>query len=164
MDVVIFIGSESDFEVVKDALETLKKFEVDFALEVTSAHRSPERTLKLVRRVRGRGRRRCSSPWPARRPISPASWPPIPSGRSSAFRSRAAGWAGWTRSCPPSRCPRASPWRRMGTGKTGAANAALLAVEILALKNPDLAERLLDDQEMQAAQVEADSEKLKAGL
>jgi 5-(carboxyamino)imidazole ribonucleotide mutase len=55
MDVVIFIGSASDLEVVKDALDTLKKFEIAFALEVTSAHRSPERTVALIRRYEGEG-------------------------------------------------------------------------------------------------------------
>ena len=50
MDVVIFIGSASDLEVVKDGLDLLKKFGVGFALEVTSAHRSPERTIALIRK------------------------------------------------------------------------------------------------------------------
>lgn len=44
MDVGIFIGSESDFDIIQDALAILKKYEIAFALEVTSAHRSPERT------------------------------------------------------------------------------------------------------------------------
>src|SRR4030042_403655 len=48
MDVVIFIGSESDHEVVKDALQILEGFGVSHRLEVTSAHRSPERTSALI--------------------------------------------------------------------------------------------------------------------
>ena len=60
--------------------------------------------------------------------------------------------------------PKGVPVATMGTGKTGASNAAVLAVEILALKNPELAERLLHDREKQAAKIAADSEKLKAGL
>src|SRR4030043_1297401 len=48
MDVVIFIGSESDHEVVKDALHILEDFGVSHRLEVTSAHRSPERTSALI--------------------------------------------------------------------------------------------------------------------
>ena len=55
MDVAWFIGSESDFEVVKDGLETLKRYGLDYALEVTSAHRSPERTLKLIRDYEAKG-------------------------------------------------------------------------------------------------------------
>jgi len=44
MKIAIFIGSDSDHGVVKDALAILKEFKVSFALEVTSAHRSPART------------------------------------------------------------------------------------------------------------------------
>ena len=55
MDVVIFIGSDSDFEVVKDGLETLRKYGLECALEITSAHRTPERTLKLIREYEDKG-------------------------------------------------------------------------------------------------------------
>ena len=48
MKVVIFIGSESDFDIVRDAIEIFKEFEVPFRLEVTSAHRSPDRTVNLI--------------------------------------------------------------------------------------------------------------------
>jgi len=60
--------------------------------------------------------------------------------------------------------PRGIPVATMGTGKTGAANAALLAVEILALKKPALREKLAEHKKTMAAQVEADSEKLKKTL
>jgi len=57
--------------------------------------------------------------------------------------------------------PKGIPVATMGMGKTGAANAALLAVEILALKKPALREKLGDHKKKMAAQVEDDSEKLK---
>lgn len=38
----IVMGSDSDWPVVKKAAETLKKFEVDFEVRVISAHRTPE--------------------------------------------------------------------------------------------------------------------------
>ncbi|MGZ5468549.1 MAG: AIR carboxylase family protein, partial [Candidatus Aminicenantales bacterium] len=49
MKVVIFLGSESDAGTMEDALKVLKDFGVPFGIEVTSAHRSPERTLRLVK-------------------------------------------------------------------------------------------------------------------
>jgi phosphoribosylcarboxyaminoimidazole (NCAIR) mutase len=52
----------------------------------------------------------------------------------------------------------------MGTGKTGGANAALLALQILAVKNADLRRRLVDEKARLAAQVEADSEKVRRDL
>ena len=48
MDVAVFIGSESAHEVVKEALQILESFGVSYRLEVTSAHRSPERTSALI--------------------------------------------------------------------------------------------------------------------
>jgi phosphoribosylaminoimidazole carboxylase PurE protein len=60
--------------------------------------------------------------------------------------------------------PKGIPVATMGTGKTGAANAALLAVEILSLKKPALREKLAAYRTTMAAQVEADSEKVKKGM
>ncbi len=52
----------------------------------------------------------------------------------------------------------------MGTGKTGAANAALLAVQILSLSNPGLRSKLEAHKARMAAQVEADSKKTQESL
>jgi phosphoribosylaminoimidazole carboxylase PurE protein len=163
MDVVIFIGSDSDFEVVKDGLETLKKYGLACTLEVTSAHRSPERTLKLIREYENQGvgvfiavagKAAHLAGFVAAHTIRPVIGVPVESG----------GLGGLDALLSTVQMPKGIPVASMGTGKTGASNAAILAVEILALKNPELAERLLHDREKQAAKVAADSEKLKAGL
>lgn len=163
MDVVMFIGSESDFEVVKDGLETLKNYGLDCALEVTSAHRSPERTLKLVREFEDKGvgvfiavagKAAHLAGFVAAHTVRPVIGVPVDSGDLG----------GLDALLSTVQMPKGVPVATMGTGKTGATNAAILAVEILALKNPELAERLLHDRKKQAAKVEADSEKLKAGL
>jgi phosphoribosylcarboxyaminoimidazole (NCAIR) mutase len=52
----------------------------------------------------------------------------------------------------------------MGTGKTGGSNAALLALQILAVKNADLRRKLVEEKSRMAAQVEADSEKVRREL
>lgn len=163
MDVALFIGSESDFEVVKDALETLKKFGLACALEVTSAHRSPERTLKLVREYEAKGvgvfiavagKAAHLAGVVAAHTIRPVIGVPVESG----------GLGGLDALLSTVQMPKGVPVATMGTGKTGASNAAILAVEILALKNPALAEKLLDSRRKQAAKVEADSKKLKGSL
>lgn len=46
--VLVVMGSDSDFPVVKDCLKVLKDFGVDFDAEVCSAHRTPERAAKLA--------------------------------------------------------------------------------------------------------------------
>ena len=55
MKVAIFIGSDSDYDVARETLEVLKEFDVSFALEVTSAHRSPSRTVELTKNYEEKG-------------------------------------------------------------------------------------------------------------
>jgi phosphoribosylaminoimidazole carboxylase PurE protein len=163
MDVVIFIGSESDFDIVKNAIETLKKFDIPFALEISSAHRSPERTLKLVRKfeeegaevfIAVAGKAAHLAGVVAAHTVRPVIGVPVESG----------GLGGLDALLSTVQMPKGVPVATMGTGKTGAANAALLAVEILSLKKPALRKKLLEHKKKMASQVEADSEKLKKTL
>jgi phosphoribosylcarboxyaminoimidazole (NCAIR) mutase len=53
------------------------------------------------------------------------------------------------------------PVATMGLGKSGASNAALLAIQILSLKNPSLARKLEEYREKMSAQIEAKSKKIQ---
>lgn len=53
--VSIIMGSDSDFDVMKKAAEILEKFEIDYEMTVSSAHRSPERTADYAKKARERG-------------------------------------------------------------------------------------------------------------
>ncbi|MCJ7562987.1 MAG: 5-(carboxyamino)imidazole ribonucleotide mutase [Candidatus Aminicenantes bacterium] len=163
MDVVIFIGSESDFDIAKNAIETLRKFDIPFALEICSAHRSPERTLKLVRKFEDEGaevfiavagKAAHLAGVVAAHTVRPVIGVPVESG----------GLGGLDALLSTVQMPKGVPVATMGTGETGAANAALLAVEILSLKKPALRKKLLEHKKKMASQVEADSEKLKKTL
>lgn len=55
MKVGIIMGSDSDLEVMKDAAETLEKFGVPFEITVASAHRTPERVHQWVTTAEQRG-------------------------------------------------------------------------------------------------------------
>lgn len=163
MDVVIFIGSESDFDIAKNASEILRKFDIPFALEISSAHRSPERTLKLVRKFEDEGaevfiavagKAAHLAGVVAAHTVRPVIGVPVESG----------GLGGLDALLSTVQMPKGVPVATMGTGKTGAANAALLAVEILSLKKPALRKKLLEHKKKMASQVEADSEKLKKTL
>jgi len=163
MDVVILIGSASDLDVVGDALDILKKFGVEHTLEVTSAHRSPERTVGLVRRYESEGaevfiavagKAAHLAGIVAAHTARPVIGVPVESG----------GLGGLDALLSTVQMPKGIPVATMGTGKTGAANAALLAVQILALKNPDLRSRLVADKAEMAVQVEADSKKVRRNL
>ena len=48
MDVAIIMGSDSDWGVVKNAVEFLKKFDVEVEATVASAHRTPDKVREFV--------------------------------------------------------------------------------------------------------------------
>jgi phosphoribosylaminoimidazole carboxylase PurE protein len=163
MDVVIFIGSASDLDVIKDALDTLRAFDVPFSLEVTSAHRSPDRTVDLVRKSEAEGvevfiavagKAAHLAGVVAAHTTRPVIGVPVESG----------GLGGLDALLATVQMPKGIPVATMGIGKTGAANAALLAIQILSLKNVGLRRKLTEFKARLAAQVEADSEKVKQGL
>lgn len=159
MEVMIFLGSESDFDVIKDALDILKEFRVPFELEVTSAHRSPARTVRLVEEAEKRGvevfiavagKAAHLAGVVAAHTIRPVIGVPVESG----------GLGGLDALLSTVQMPKGIPVAAMGTGKHGGSNAALLAVQILSLKRPELGNKLRMDRQKMAEQVEAASRKL----
>ena len=53
--VLVMMGSDSDLGVMAEAARVLKKLEIEHEVVVTSAHRSPDRTVEIVRQAPGRG-------------------------------------------------------------------------------------------------------------
>ncbi len=51
--VMIIMGSDSDWGIMKKAVSTLKEFGIDFEVHVSSAHRSPAKTIELVKKFDG---------------------------------------------------------------------------------------------------------------
>jgi 5-(carboxyamino)imidazole ribonucleotide mutase len=163
MTVMVFLGSESDFGVMEDALGILKEFGVPFGLEVTSAHRSPERTVRLVKEAEGKGVRvfiavagkaAHLAGVVAAHTVRPVIGVPVESdalGGMDALFSTV-------------QMPKGIPVATMALGKHGGSNAALLAVEILALKDEGLRAKLVDYRAKMAVKVEANSKKLQEKL
>jgi len=160
MDVAIFIGSESDYDVVREALDVLKEFGVSSSLEVTSAHRSAERTRKLVAGLEEKGvkifiaaagKAAHLAGFVAAHTTLPVIGVPVES----------AGLGGLDALFSTVQMPKGVPVATMGLGKTGASNAALLAVEILSLRNPRLKKKLKEYRLKLAAQVEEASKKVR---
>lgn len=54
-DVLILVGSESDKPRIEPAFEILTKAGVTYEFQVSSAHRQPDQTAKLVSGARGQG-------------------------------------------------------------------------------------------------------------
>ncbi len=163
MKVMIFLGSDSDFEVMEDALKVLKDFGVPFGLEVTSAHRSPERTVALVREAEKQGagvfiavagKAAHLAGVVAAHTVRPVIGVPVDS----------AALAGLDALLSTVQMPKGIPVATMALGKHGGSNAALLAVEILALGDEGLRKKLVDYRAKMAAGVESSSKKLQEKL
>ena len=160
MKVAIFIGSESDFDVVEGAIKTLKEFEVPFALEVTSAHRTPERTVKLVEEFEEKGvdvfiavagKAAHLAGVVAAHTSLPVIAVPVGSTTLSGFDALLSSV----------QMPKGVPVACMGLGKSGAINAALLAIQVLGLKDPALATKMAEHKKKMAAEVEESSARIK---
>ncbi len=53
--ILIIVGSDSDLPIMEDGLNFLKAMGVPFVLDVSSAHRHPEKTVALARKAREQG-------------------------------------------------------------------------------------------------------------
>jgi phosphoribosylaminoimidazole carboxylase PurE protein len=160
MKIGIFIGSESDFKVVEEALAVLKEFDVPFILEVTSAHRSPERTVRLVQSLEEEGARvfiavagkaAHLAGVVAAHTALPVIAVPVPSVALS----------GLDALLSSVQMPKGVPVACMGLGESGAINAALLAVQILSLEDSSLAEKMRAYKQRMTALVEESSRAIK---
>jgi len=160
MNVTIFLGSGSDFDVIKDGLAILKEFGVPFDLEVTSAHRSPERTLKLVREAEEKGtevfiavagKAAHLAGVVAAHTVRPVIGVPVES----------ASLAGMDALLSTVQMPKGIPVATVALGKAGGANAALLAVQILALNDAGLRKKLAAHRKKMAEEVEESSRKVQ---
>jgi phosphoribosylaminoimidazole carboxylase PurE protein len=138
MFVAILMGSESDREVMKRAEETLTDFDVDFETNVLSAHRKPEALVAYIKDASGRsaGVFICAAGMAAALPgvvaghtTKPVIGVPLESG----------GLGGLDSLLSIVQMPKGVPVATVAVN--GAQNAALLAVQILATADDDLAKR-----------------------
>ncbi len=163
MRVAVFIGSESDFNIVEDALAIFQEFEVPFAFEVTSAHRSPERTVHLVKTLEESGVKVFIAVAGKAAHLAGvvAAHTPLP---VIAVPVGSATLNGLDALLSSVQMPKGVPVACMGLGKSGAINAALLAVQILSLEDSVLADKLRAYKEKMAQAVETSSQKVKEKL
>ena len=156
----IIMGSDSDLAVMQEAAKVLKQFEIPYEIGVYSAHRSPHRTLEYVRSARERGLKLIiagagSSAHLAGVTAAETTLPvigiPIDSSPLSGLDSLLS-----TVQMPPG-----VPVATMGVGNSGATNAAVFAVQILALGDERLARRLADYKDQLEKSVAEKSKKIQ---
>ena len=161
--VAVLMGSDSDLPVMAEAVKVLRRLEVPFRLDVTSAHRSPERTAEIIRSsekggvqvfIAGAGAAAHLAGVVASHTTRPVLGVPL----------AASDLQGLDALLATVQMPAGIAVGTLAIGKAGAANAAWLAAGILALSDEALAGRLREQREAMAAKVAQKSEAAQAKL
>lgn len=138
--VEVIMGSDSDIPIMEETFKALDEFDVPFGTRILSAHRTPRETAAYVRSaaargiqvvIAGAGHAAHLAGVIAAETILPVIGIPIPSSVLNGMDSLLS-----TVQMPPG-----VPVGTMAIGKSGARNAALFAVQILALQDPALAQK-----------------------
>src|SRR6266852_3130913 len=160
--VSIVMGSDSDLETMREAGKALEEFGIAYEIDVTSAHRSPDRTADFARQAIDRGIRVIIAGAGGAAHLAgviaahttvPVIGVPIPSTSLQGMDSLLA----------TVQMPAGIPVATVAIGKSGATNAGILAAQILALNDPEIAKKMAAHKEKLAQGVEEKSRKLKAG-
>ncbi|MBZ5545241.1 MAG: 5-(carboxyamino)imidazole ribonucleotide mutase [Acidobacteriia bacterium] len=156
----IVMGSDSDLPVMTQAATTLKKFGVPFEIEISSAHRSPARTSEYARTAIERGLKvlivAAGGAAHLGGVIAAETTVPV-IGVPLASTSL----AGLDSLLSMVQMPAGVPVACTAIGKPGAINAAIFAVEILAISDAALAQKLAAYKEDLARGVAEKSAKVK---
>ncbi len=157
--VLVLMGSDSDAPVMQGAVDILREMDIACEMTVASAHRSPERVMRLVREAPGRGVRVFIVGAGAAAHLAgvvaahtslPVIGVPID---SSALK-------GLDALLSTVQMPPGVPVATVSIGKPGATNAGVLAAQILALGDSALATRLSKYKSGLADKVEAAAARL----
>jgi phosphoribosylamine--glycine ligase len=149
----IVMGSDSDLPVMEAAADLLKSFGVSFEMTVASAHRSPHLAAEFAASARDRGMKAI---------IAGAGYAAHLAGVLAAHTTLpvigvpvdGSSLQGLDALLSTVQMPPGVPVATVTIGKPGAKNAAILAVQMLALSDPDLTERLAAYKAKMADQVE----------
>jgi phosphoribosylaminoimidazole carboxylase PurE protein len=159
--VSLLMGSDSDLPTVKEACAVLRDFGVPIEVRVLSAHRCPEDLVEYVKQAEGRGVRVFIAAAGgaahlagvvAAHTVRPVIGIPV---QSSALN-------GLDSLLSIVQMPGGVPVATMAIGNAGARNAGLFAVEILALADESLADKLRRYRAEQTAKVREKDQRVRA--
>jgi len=136
----ILMGSKSDLGVMEGAAKILEQFEVPFDMKVRSAHRTPQETAEYVQSAESRGIQVliAGAGFAAHLAGAMAAHSRLPIIAVPLDSSPLQGLDSLLASV---QMPQGVPVACMTIGKAGAVNAALFAIQILSLGDPELAEK-----------------------
>jgi 5-(carboxyamino)imidazole ribonucleotide mutase len=158
--VSIVMGSDSDLEIMREAGRVLEEFGINYEIDVTSAHRSPDRTAEYARKAAKRGVRVIIAGAGGAAHLAgviaahttlPVIGVPIPSTALNGLDSLLA----------TVQMPAGIPVATVAIGKAGATNAGVLAAQILGITDSTIAQKLQAHKEKLAKGVEEKSRKVR---
>ncbi len=159
--VLILMGSDSDLPVMERASKQLEEFNIPYFMTVSSAHRTPDRTVKLIREaerkgveviIAGAGAAAHLAGVIAAHTILPVIGVPID---SSPLKGIDALYS--TVQMPPG-----IPVATMAVGSGGAKNAAIFSAQILAVKDKKIARALKAFKKKMAREVLKKAKKIES--
>jgi len=158
----IIMGSKTDLDTLQGAIEILREFGIEHEVRVLSAHRTPEQVLEWSSTAEERGMEVLiagaggAAHLPgvvAAKTILPVLGVPVSSttlGGADALLSIV-------------QMPKGVPVGTLAIGKSGAANAALLAIAIMGGKRPELREKLKAWRKARAEEVQKADASVRGG-
>ena len=161
--VSILMGSDSDWEVMKEAYDAMKEFGVESDMNVMSAHRTPHEVSEFVSRaandgkkviIAGAGSAAHLAGVCAAHTILPVIGVPL----------NATSLGGFDALLSTVQMPAGIPVATVAVGKSGARNAGILAVQILATSDAVLAKKLVEYKQNMAKKVKEKNTKMQQTL
>jgi len=158
--VSIVMGSDSDLEIMREAGKALDDFAIPYEIDVTSAHRSPDRSADFAKNaaergikviIAGAGGAAHLAGVIAAHTILPVIGVPIPSTSLNGMDSLLS----------TVQMPAGIPVATVAIGKPGATNAGILAAQMIGLRDESIAKKMHAHKEKLARGVEEKSRKLK---
>ncbi len=149
--IAILMGSKSDWEIMRNAAETLTMLGVEYEAKVLSAHRTPDQAIEYAEQALGRlqaiiagaGMAAHLAGIMAAKTRVPVLGVPLPGSAVNGLDSLLS----------TVQMPGGIPVATFGIGKHGAINAALFAAQMLAMHDDPLAARLDSYRKAQAKKV-----------
>jgi 5-(carboxyamino)imidazole ribonucleotide mutase len=161
--VSIVMGSDSDLDTMREAANALEGFGIPYEIDVTSAHRSPDRTADYARNAASRGIRVIIAGAGGAAHLAgviashttlPVIGVPISATSLNGIDSLLA----------TVQMPAGIPVATVAIGKPGATNAGVLAAQILGVADSAISQKLAAHKEKLAKGVEEKSRKLQSTL
>jgi len=160
-EVAVIMGSDSDWSLLEETVATLTRFDVASEVRVMSAHRTPDLAATFARNASARGVKVIIAAAGGAAHLAgvvcahttlPVIGIPVTSGFMDGLDSLLS----------TVQMPAGVPVATVAVGKAGAVNAAILAVQILALGRPDLARALVGHKKNLLEKVTAGNARIQA--